>query len=187
MSSLRENFHKVIRWIQHFSNRPWYPFLVGVLAGLDNWILVVPTDGLVISGVLLTPKKWLQFAGWTGILSTAGAVSFAAFISWQGLAYVETHWPLLMTTEVWTWTSDFFDRRGLLVIFLIAATPMAQQPAMILAGLAETPLSQLLIVVLAGRCMKYFILCGIAAKAPELLSKLWGVNELGPEDSPLAK
>ncbi len=173
---MKEKFKALIKWVQHYSDRPWYPAFVGFLSAIDNWILIVPTDGLVISGVMLAPKRWKQFAWQVPLLSTIGGIAFAAFVGEQGLPYLQSHWPELTTTVYWTWTEDFFAKHGLVVVFLVATTPLAQQPALILAALAQTPYWYLFLVVLAGRMIKYILLSWIAARAPSVLSKLWGLN-----------
>lgn len=173
---MKERFHAIIRWVQHYSDRPWYPLFIAVLAGIDNWIFVVPTDGLVISGVMLAPKRWLQFATIVPLLSTIGGITFAAFVAYEGLPYLQSHWPELLQSAYWKWTETFFYEYGLLIVFLIATSPFTQQPALIIAAFAHTPYSHLFVTVLAGRLIKYLFLAWVAAKAPAVLSRLWGIK-----------
>lgn len=177
MQTFHERLQQLLRWLQHFSDRPWYPLLVGVLAGLDNWILVVPTDGLVISGTLLSPRRWIQFAVVTAILSSLGALSFAYFITLKGYPFVEAQWPTLLQSQIWILTEDFFHRYGVVVVLLVAMSPLVQQPAVIIAALAKTPYLELGLALLIGRLLKYFFICFLAAKAPQALSKLWGLRK----------
>lgn len=171
---LSQKFQAFLKWVQHYSDRPWYPEFVGVLAALDYWILVVPTDGLVIAGVVFSPKRWLRYGIVVPILSTIGAVTFAMFIGEHGLPFIQAHWPAIQQTATWTWTESFFDQYGLLVVFFVAATPLAQQPAIMIAALAQSPYSQLALAVFFGRLLKYMILCWLASHAPKVLEKLWG-------------
>lgn len=162
--------------IQRFSDRPWYPLLVALFAGLDHWIFVVPTDGLVVSGVLLAPRRWLRFALLTAIFSTLGAISFTYAIGMQGEAYLEMHWPELVNSEAWIWSEKFLGQFGLFLVFAVGAAPMAAQPFLIAALFAEIPFESISWVYFTGRVLKYFFLCALAARAPAYLSRLWGIQ-----------
>lgn len=173
---MKAKFQAILKWIQHYSDRPWYPEFVGVLAALDYWILVIPTDGLVISGVMLSPKRWLRYGIMIPVLSTFGAITFAIFIGEQGLPYLQAHWPTMQQSATWVWTETFFQQYGLLVVFLIAATPFTQYPPLMIAALAGTPYAHIGLAVLLGRLVKYLILCWIASHAPAVLARLWGLK-----------
>lgn len=58
-------------------------------------------------------------------------------------------------TSTWAWTSEFFAKYGLLVVFGVALTPSFQQPAVILVSLANTPLMELTLVIFVGRFIKF--------------------------------
>lgn len=162
--------------LQRFSARAWYPELVGALGGLDLWIIVVPIDGIVISSVLLQPRRWMRFVFSVSILSTLGAFTLAYAVVALGLPFVEGSWPSLLQSSLWLWTQNSFLEYGILIVFLSAAMPIAQQPALCIAALAHTPLPELTLAYLLGRICKYSIICYIAAKLPHRLSRLWGVQ-----------
>lgn len=168
--------HKVLR-MESFSDRPWYPFLIGFLAGLDNLVIVIPTDGIFVSSVLLQPRRWIRFAFAVTVGSTLGALALATIIQYQGLPLIETYFPSLMLTQTWLWTESLFHRMGLVVVFIVAALPVMQHPAIVLAALAEEKLLPLMAVILLGRILKYLILGWISAKAPRFLGRLWGLRK----------
>ncbi len=165
-----------IRHLQHYANRIWYPPLIGLLAFLDCFIVIVPTDGILISSAMLTPKRWVVFALHVAIGSTIGAVSLALLVEVMGLPWVLQYYPGIDQTEIWMLTQNFFDRYGLLVVFGISATPLMQQPMLILAGLASTKLVPLLAAVFLGRLMKFMIMAYAGARGPGLVRKMWGVK-----------
>lgn len=51
-----------------------------------------------------------------------------------------------------------------------------QQPAVILASLADTPLSQLAAVIFVGRFIKFMIMAYVGSHAPRLLERMWGLK-----------
>ena len=72
---------------------------------------------------------------------------------------------------------EFFEKYGLLLVFFVAVTPLIQQPAVILASLANTPLVELAVVVFTGRFIKFLIMAYVGSHAPQMLSKLWGLKD----------
>ena len=171
-----EKVRASVRWLQRFVNRVWYPPLVGLLAAADNFVVVVPTDGILVSSTMLKPKRWIGFASSVAIGSTVGAILLAAFVESHGLPWILDQYPGLSETRTWVWSAEFFERYGLLLVFGVAATPLMQQPAVILASLANTPLMKLAAVIFLGRFLKYLIMAYVASHAPNLLRKMWGVK-----------
>ncbi len=162
--------------LQAFVDRVWYPPLVGLLAALDNFVIVIPNDGILISSSMLTPKRWFTLALCIAVGSTIGALGLAALIEFQGLPWILEFFPGADQTSTWTMTEEFFEKYGLIVVFIVAATPLMQQPAVILAGLADTPLLVLGSVIFSGRFIKFLIMAYIGSHAPRLLNRMWGLK-----------
>lgn len=163
--------------MEGFSDRIWYPFVIGVLAGLDNLIVVVPTDGILISSILLQPKKWLRFALAITIGSSLGGLVLAYLLQIHGLPLIETYYPSLLLTKSWMWTEKLFDSYGLIVLFVVAAAPVMQHPAIVLTALSGEHLGKILVVMLIGRSLKYLFFGFISAKMPAMLGRIWGVRK----------
>lgn len=163
--------------LQKFSSYFWYAPLVSALALADNFIVVVPTDGILISSSMLNPRKWFYYAVFIAVGSTIGAVALSYVVGAHGLPWILELFPAINQTRSWELTSEFFEKYGLLVVFVVAATPFIQQPAIILATLAHTPYFKLAIVVFVGRLIKYMVMSYIASHAPRLLTKMWGLKD----------
>lgn len=174
---IREKVAGFVRGLQRFAGRWWYPPLIGLVAIADNFVFIIPSDGILISSVLLTPRRWLWLALTSTFGSTVGALILAALVEIHGLPLILEYYPNLTDTATWTLTSQFFDQYGLYLVFLISMTPLMQQPVIILAGLALTPLSELAPVVFFGKGVKYVVLAYVGSHAPRLLKKLWGLKE----------
>lgn len=166
-----------VKQLQQFANRWWYSPLIALLAALDNLVVVIPTDGILISSAMLQNKKWFSFAFFISFGSTLGATLLAALVEIHGLPWILEYYPGINATTTWTMTEGFFARYGLLLVFIVAATPLMQHPTVILAGLANTPLEKLAITIFAGRFLKYIVMSYIGSHTPKLLSKMWGVQE----------
>lgn len=168
--------HKKVRtcveFLQRYVYRLWYPPLIGFLAALDNLIVIVPTDGILVSSTMLTPKRWILLATSISVGSTLGALILAGLVEFHGLPWVLNFYPGLEETRTWIWSMDFFNEYGLVVVFVVAMTPLMQQPAVILASLAMTPLIELAAVIFVGRFLKYLVMGYLASHAPRLLQKI---------------
>lgn len=125
----------------------------------------------------MTPRRWLWLAIASTIGSTIGALLLATFIEIHGLPLLLEFYPNLPETTSWTLIARFFEQYGLYLVFLISMTPLMQQPVIILAGLALTPLYELAPVIFFGKGVKFVVFAYIGSHAPRLLKKLWGVKE----------
>ena len=167
---------KSLRSFQRFADRLWYPPLVGFLAALDNLVLIIPNDGILISSSMLTPKRWIMLAICVAIGSTMGAMVLASLVDLRGLPWILETYPGIVETDAWEWSARFFNMYGLLFVFCMAVTPLLQQPAVIIASLANIPLLELAAVIFFGRLIKFLFLAYLGARAPLMLSKLWGMK-----------
>ena len=175
-NKLHVKIQKAVKSLQAFADRFWYPPLIGLLAALDNLILIIPNDGILISSAMLTPKRWFVLALTVAIGSTVGALGLAAIVELLGLPWLLEFFPALLDSTTWKLTEEFFHQYGLIVVFVVAATPIMQQPAVILASLAETSLIQLCAVIFVGRFIKFLIMAYVGSHAPQLLNRMWGLK-----------
>lgn len=162
--------------MQKFADRIWYPPFVGLLAALDNFVVVIPTDGILISSSMLKPKRWFILGVNIAAGSTLGAILLAAFVETRGLEWILEMYPGVNQTQSWIWTKNFFDQYGLILVFLIALTPLMQQPIIIIASLAQKPLLLLAAIIFSGRIIKFLLIAYVGSHAPQFLNKLWGIK-----------
>lgn len=176
MKWINQLISKLISKLQSFAEKRWYPYFVGLLAAIDNIILVIPNDGILISSAMLTPKHWWRLAFWTTVGSTLGALALALLVQNFGLDFLLYLFPKLQSTTTWQMTLHFFEKFGLLLVFLVALAPVAQQPAVVLASLASVHLPTLIGLIFIGRLIKFAIMAWVGSHAPSKLEKMWGVR-----------
>jgi membrane protein YqaA with SNARE-associated domain len=173
---LHEKIRSYVQFLRRYADRFWYSPLIGFLAALDNLVIVIPTDGILISSSMLLPKRWFILALCVAVGSTLGALALATLVEFQGLPWILDMYPGVIETKTWTLSMEFFERYGLFLVFAVAITPFMQQPAVILASLANTPLIKLAAVIFIGRFIKFLIMSYLGSHAPRLLSKMWGLK-----------
>jgi membrane protein YqaA with SNARE-associated domain len=160
-----------------YVGRAWYGPVISILAALDNLIVIVPTDGFLITSSMLKPKRWFYFSFMTAVGSTLGAIFLAFLVEEFGLPRLLEFYPGLDQTKTWTLVNDFFKHYGLLCVFAVSLSPLMQQPAVIIASLAQTPYGELGMAIFAGRFIKFMLFAYIGSHAPALISKIWGVKD----------
>jgi membrane protein YqaA with SNARE-associated domain len=174
---LHAKIRSYVQFLQRYVDRIWYPPLVGILAALDNFVVVIPNDGILISSSMLVPKRWFALATCIAVGSTVGALGLAALVEYEGLPWILQMYPGIDQTQTWTLSMEFFEKYGMLLVFAVAITPFMQQPAVIFAALANTPLLQLAAVIFVGRFIKFLIMAYVGSHTPKLLKKMWGLKD----------
>ncbi len=178
-AKLRKRIETSVQYLQVYTDRIWYPPLLGFLALIDSFVIIIPTDGLLISSAMLKPKSWANLSFCISIGSTMGAMLLFHLLQTHGLPWVLEIYPGVNQGSFWLWSETFFLRYGLMLVFFVAATPVIQQPAIILASAAHTPFLPTMFAIFAGRLLKNLIMSYISSHSPRLISKMWGVqNEL---------
>jgi membrane protein YqaA with SNARE-associated domain len=176
VEKIKQKIQRCIQVLQKFADRIWYPPFIGLLALLDNFVVIIPNDGILISSSMLTPRRWFLLALSVAIGSTIGSVLLAAFVETRGMEWILEVYPGLHETASWIWTKNFFDKYGMILVFVVAMTPFMQQPVIIMASLAQSPLILLASIVFSGRFIKFLIMAYLGSHAPRYLNKLWGIK-----------
>ena len=171
---------KVKRWVrllQRNVRRWWYAPMLGLLAAADLFVVVVPTDSLLVSAAMLVPRRWFYFACITSLGSALGSVALAALLKVHGLPLLLEIVPGIDQSQAWQWTVDMMSNWGSWALFLVALSPLMQHPAVALAAFSAMPLTQVFFYVFAGRVLKYLFLAWVSTHAPGMLKRLWGIQK----------
>jgi membrane protein YqaA with SNARE-associated domain len=177
----RQQLHGLYRLV----SRPWYPFLLGLLAAADIFLVFLPTDGMLVASIMLERRKWLVQSVFLAIGSTIGALGLAWLTRAQGLPWILRMFPGLENTETWHTAIEYFNDYGSWLVMANAATIFAQQPTIILAGISAMNFGVFTMAFLAGRTLKYFGIGFLGSYAPSVLTRLFGLRgELEDADIP---
>ncbi len=181
MNQLRTSLRRILRSILQFLNRPWYPFLVALLAGADLFVVVIPTDGLVVSAVLAKPRRWLWGAFIIGLGSACGGLLLsllaqAVFDGGPAAAWLHELVDRILKDPD-SALPGWIERHGLLAVVLGAVSPLPLQPFVVLpVFLGLTPQS-IFGALLIGRILKYLLIGAVIAFVPRFLPKLKGIQD----------
>jgi membrane protein YqaA with SNARE-associated domain len=171
MKKISKVISRIIALLERFCDRPWYLPAIGFIAAADLFVCVVPTEGLLISSVILQPRRWIRTFVWMSVGSAIGATALGYVSHHYGETVVRFISEGALASASWMKTQAFLDKYGAVAVGLIAFSPIPLQPAIILAGLAKMPIYHLLISVLLARGLKFGIYAWVATHAPHLLRK----------------
>jgi membrane protein YqaA with SNARE-associated domain len=178
--STSEKLHATIQYyvqkLERFADRWWYPPLIGLLAALDSIFIVIPNDGILVASSMLIPRRWALFALCVSVGSTAGAVTLGILVEKMGLPWVLELFPGIQASTAWTWSDNFFGKYGIWIVFAVGASPLLQQPVVILAALAHTPILEFTAALFIGRFLKFNLMAYLGSHSPKLVKKLWGMK-----------
>lgn len=177
MEKLKRLITYAVKLLQYYIDRVWYLPMLSLLAILDVFLIVIPTDGLTISSSMLKPKKWFYFGVFSAAGSVIGSMILCYIVQIYGVHIVDTLFPNMQSSHIWLQTQKFFDAYGLWLLFAIALSPLSQQPVLILAVLAKVPLLQIFVITIIGRMIKFLLFAYIGSHAPHLIKKLWGMKD----------
>jgi membrane protein YqaA with SNARE-associated domain len=170
---------RILRWIgklERFVDRWWYAPLMAALVAADLFVAVIPSDALVISSVMLRPKRWVRFFVSAGTGSAIGAAMLALLVKTHGSWMIAHLFPHALESPSWVSMDRFLVSYGPYAIFLVAVGPLPQQPAVVLAALAHMNVAEIAGSVLVGRLVKYGFFAWSATHAPRLMARLTGVR-----------
>jgi membrane protein YqaA with SNARE-associated domain len=165
-----------LQGLQKFIHRWWYGPLFFFFCGIDHYIVFIPVLGMLVSTVLLSPKKWLPLSLWGGIGSGLGGWSVGWVARTFGFSLIQEHFPDLMKSGVWIWAENFFSHHGVWVVFISGVSPITQQPALIISSLAGAPLWEIGVVFLVAKVIKFTLVGYLASHAPQYLGSFRSVQ-----------
>jgi len=178
LSQEKKNPEWIARWshqLRRFADRPWYLWLIALLAFSDLFLLIIPSDFLLVTYVLIKPRRWAWSMFVFSVGSALGAFTLACILHYGGAELIQQWFPSVFESGRWASTAEFVRAHGSPALALISASVLPQQPGVVIAGLSHMPLWEIFAAVLAGRLAKYAVFAWISSHAPRQLERFaWG-------------
>jgi membrane protein YqaA with SNARE-associated domain len=170
----------MLRRLQAFAGSWWFPWLVGAFSGLNVGLVMftAPITFLFLSAVWARPDRRYYSAVANAIGTTVGAAAVVYLVQTHGVGYLTDAFPQMFAHEGWGKTKALIQSYGPLGVALISAMPIALQPIILFATLAEINPAVLVGCILVGRTVKYSFMAWSLSAAPALLGYLGIRKEL---------
>ena len=135
----------------------WYPLLVGGLAVISAATSLYPFGPIIVAATVFAPNRWRGVIVGAALGAVIGASAFALLVQSYGVGLVDRFFPLLRESAIWEHSAYWINHHGSLALAAIAALPVPQMPAMILAALSEMGLLSIALALLVGKTLKYTV------------------------------
>ncbi|WP_175817025.1 YqaA family protein [Burkholderia diffusa] len=142
-------------YLAPLADRYVFPALAGIIAFGATVTMSIPLVPVVSAMVALKPSRWIAIVVCAVLGSATGAALLAYVIETLSLPWLNERIPELMNSRHWQHLVDWVARYGWWALAGIAASPMAQTPALALAGMLGMPLWLVFLAVALGKTVKY--------------------------------
>ncbi len=160
---------------------------MALLAGLDLFVVVVPTDGLFVSSILARPRRWVFVAVLVAIGSSVGGFVLAqatelfmkGILGAHGTTNLEWLNSILKSvietpdSSVQKWVEQY----GIWAIMIGAISPLPLQPFVVGPVLTGMSVPTIAMSLFAGRLAKYLLLGAVVAYVPRFVPYLKGIQD----------
>lgn len=168
-----KKFFAYLKSFPEYASKPWYPYVLALIAFADYFLFVIPLDAMVVASVMVARKRWFSISFWACLGSTIGAVLFAVLIQHYGMDFLQ-HWaPHLLEDKLAVTITHWLQEYGFWALLGIAMLPLHQHPTVAIAALANIPALTIFITMFLGRFIKYCIYNWLSLHAKNGLSKIF--------------
>lgn len=158
------------RLIRHAAEGPGFLLVCLALAFGGTLSGTAPTTAVVVPAALLAPHRWRQISALTALGSALAATLLVIGFHNLGWEQIYERFPQLATHVIWRRVMDWAADYGAVALFLVAASPLPQTPALIFFGIARLDIFSVFIAMLAGKLIKYGLFAWLATRFPERFS-----------------
>lgn len=142
------------------------PLIAAALTFASTFTMSSPATFVIITAVLLARSRWqaivLQSAFASGV---AGMLLFLLFrhLGWEQL---QAQFPDLQASAHWQRAVNWIEAWGMPALFVMAAMPLPQAPAIILMAIGDHGWAGVLLAIFAGKIVKYGVVAWVTATFP---------------------
>jgi membrane protein YqaA with SNARE-associated domain len=154
----RPHGRALVKRLAPFADHRAFPLLGGILALGATVTMSFPLAPVVSALVALKPSRWRAIVFWAVLGSASGATALTYTFEILSLPLLNARMPELMSSRHWLHLVDWVSRSGWWVLAGVAASPIAQTPALVLAAMLEMPVWHVFLAVAVGKSVKYSLI-----------------------------
>jgi membrane protein YqaA with SNARE-associated domain len=130
---------------------------------------MLPFGSILIVAVLLRRDRWGEIVILASVGSATGGPALYLIFHHLGWNQVLAAYPDLTRAKAWSDATLWVSAYGIWALLVIAASPIPQTPALILAAMSQLPPAGVFVLFL-GKLLKYAVYGFLAAKFPSWLA-----------------
>jgi len=155
---------------------PWYPLVMTLITAANIFLLFLPVEAILVGGILFKPKTWARMAFWQTLAATVSTMILALLVLWKGQATLDWLAPHIQQTHSWERSTHMMREWGLWALVVISILPIPILPGIAFAIFSNMSLPSIGVAVFAGRAIKFYGLCFIAAYFPTRFKKKTAIS-----------
>jgi membrane protein YqaA with SNARE-associated domain len=153
-----------------------YPFMVALIACLLTLSMTIPFASILIGAVLLNRERWIAIAVLSSFGSALGGLFLYSVFHHLGWSGVIALYPELTQSRAWSTATRWVSAYGTWTLFVFAASPFPQTPALIFTAVSRLPILEVFTALLFGKLFKYVLYGFVAARFPEWVERFASVR-----------
>ncbi len=155
-------YERVLAWSRH----PHAERYLGAMSFAESSFFPIPVDVMLAPMCLADRDRWVRYATIATLLSVAGglagyAIGYVAFEAIEPWLRQSHYWEAYETSQRW------FDKYGVVVVFVAGFSPIPYKVFTIAAGVAALNVPGFLIASLIGRAGRFFLVAGLVRAGGE--------------------
>lgn len=159
--------------LNRLCGRRWFPPIVGSCAFVATATTLVPVELLIVTTVLMNPRRWLALGICSAIGSTLAASALYYAFHHLGWELLISAYPDLANSKAWIDATNWLSRYGAVALFALMAFPLPipKLPALAFAGIYRLPVLEVIIAIGLGKLLKYNIYAATVSRFPGTFEK----------------
>jgi membrane protein YqaA with SNARE-associated domain len=149
-----------------------YPLIIGGIAFVLTMSMAMPFVPILIGTVLARRDRWIVIALLSSLGSAAGGLVLYLIFHHLGWNQVIASYPDLMQSQAWSDATRWVSAYGTWALFIIAASPFPQTPALIFTAVSRLPVPEVFLALLFGKLLKYGTYAWLVTKCPSWFHRL---------------
>jgi membrane protein YqaA with SNARE-associated domain len=152
-----------------------FPVLGGLLAFLATLSLTIPVVPVLTALVVMNRARWRSITCWAVLGSASGGAVFTYLLGYFGAAFLNARMSQVVASPHWENSAEWVAEYGMVTLATIAALPVAQSPALILAAIFGMPWLHVFAALLIGKTVKYGLMGAITAGTVRHLAEFYEI------------
>ena len=156
----------LIRTLVRRADTRSFPVVVAAVAFAATLSMSVPFATLLVTAVLMAPRRWVAISLWSSLGAALGAALLYMIFHHLGWATLYAAYPEVVRSPAWRDASRWLDRYGVAALLVIAATPLPLTPALMFAAISRLPVAEVAVALWLGKMVKYVVYGWLASAFP---------------------
>lgn len=144
----------------------YVPALSAALTFTFTFTMLAPATFVIMSAVLLAPGRWKAIVVQSSFTSAIAATILFVMFEQLGWDQLQAMFPEMHDSATWMRIVDWVQDWGIPALFVVAAMPVPQSPALVFLSVGGHGGSEVMLAIFGGKLVKYGVVAWATATFP---------------------